>query len=85
VLVVENLGSDPLDGDTDKSGRARSTATTKVREDSGNGFVGGVGDVVSISYCSPKAVRAGEASPTLQEIVYRRMVLGAGTYVFMVV
>ena len=39
VLVVENLGSDPLDGGTDKSGRARSTATTKVKEDSGNGFV----------------------------------------------
>ena len=30
------------------------------------------------------AVRAGEASSTSQEIVYRRMVLGPGKYIFMV-
>ena len=35
--------------------------------------------------CSPKAVRAGEASSTPQEIVNRRMVLGPGKYMFMVV
>jgi hypothetical protein len=51
--VIEDLGSDPLDGGTDQSGRARSTATTKVREFGGDGlpagFVGGVGDVVSVT------------------------------------
>ena len=48
--MIENLGSDPLYGGADQSGGAGSTATTKVRESSGNGFlagfVGGVGDVV---------------------------------------
>ena len=51
--MIENLRSDPLDGGTDQSGRARSTATTEVRECGGDGlpagFVGGVGDVVGIS------------------------------------
>ena len=51
--MVEDLRSDPLDGGTDKSDRARSTVTTKVRECSGGGipagFVGGVSDVVGIT------------------------------------
>jgi hypothetical protein len=51
--VIEDTGSDPLDGGTDQSSRARSTATTKVGEFGGDrlpaAFVGGVGDVVGVS------------------------------------
>ena len=48
--MIENLGSDPLDGGTDKSGRGRSTAMTKVRECSGDELPAGfVGDVVGVT------------------------------------
>lgn len=51
--MIEDLGSDPLDGAIDKSGWAGSTATTKVRESSGDGFpvgfVGGMSNVVGVT------------------------------------